>query len=87
MSSIKPILKIDKIKANGEASLYIRITKDRKSSYKSLGIYLAPKDLDEQQLRVKKSHLNSSRANNLIAKRISEINNGFRLYGRKLHFP
>ena len=75
MSSIKPILKVDKIKANGEAPLYIRITKDRKSSYKSLGIYLDPQDWDEPQQKVKKSHPNSARANNLIAKRIADINN------------
>lgn len=77
MSSIKPILKVDKTKANGEAPLYIRVTKDRKSSYKSLSIYLAPKDWDGKQLRVKKSHPNSTRVNNLIAKRIAEINNSF----------
>jgi site-specific recombinase XerD len=75
MTSIKPILREDKIKSNGLAPLYIRIIKDRKPRYKSLGINLNPKDWDSKKLTVKKSHPNSTRANNLIAKRIAEIQN------------
>jgi integrase/recombinase XerD len=74
MSSIKAILKIDKIRANGEAPLYVRIIKDRKPKYKSLGIYIDPKHWDEIGMKVKKSYPNSVRANNLIAQRIATLN-------------
>ncbi len=74
MSSIKPVLKIEKSKANGEAPLYVRVIKDRKVKYKSLGIYIDPKYWDELSMKVKKSHPNSVRANNLIAQRIAALN-------------
>ena len=83
MSSIKPILKIEKTRANGEAPLYVRIIKERKSSYKSLGFYIDPKHWDEQGLKVKKSHPNFVRANNLIAQKIALLNNSLMLLETK----
>lgn len=73
MSTIKVVLRKDKIKANGEAPLYLRVIKDRKPSYKSLKIYLKPKDWDEKNRTVKKSHKNSVRENNNIAKLIADV--------------
>jgi integrase/recombinase XerD len=74
MASIKPVLRTDKSKVSGEAPVYLRIIKDRKISYRSLGLYLDPKHWDEQLLRVKKGHPNSVRANNLIAQHLAVLN-------------
>jgi integrase/recombinase XerD len=74
MASIKPVLRIDKSKLNGEAPLYLRIINDRRISYRTLGLYLDPKHWDEQLQRVRKSHPNSVRANNLIAQHLAALN-------------
>lgn len=72
MSTVKIVLKKEKINKNGEAPLYIRIIKDRKAKFVSLGIRILPKDWNESQSRVKKSHPNSQRLNNYIAHKIAE---------------
>ena len=72
MSSIKIILKLNKINSIGEAPLYIRIIKDRKAKFISLGIKILPKDWNEKQFKVRKSHPNSQRMNNFIAHKIAE---------------
>lgn len=46
MSSVKAILRIDKINAKGLAPLYLRSTHNRKSAFKALGIYIHPDDWD-----------------------------------------
>ena len=72
MSTVKIILKKEKINKQGEAPLYIRIIKNRKAKYISLGIKILPKDWNEKQFKVKKSHPNSQRMNNFIAHKIAE---------------
>jgi len=72
MSTIKIILKKDKANKKGEAPLYIRIIKNRKSKFISLGTKIKLKDWDERQFRVKKSHPNSQRLNNFIAHKVAE---------------
>lgn len=72
MSSVKIILKLNKINSNGEAPLYIRIIKNRKAKFISLGIKLKPKEWNEKQSRVRKSHPNSQRLNNFIAHKVAE---------------
>lgn len=54
--------------------LAIRITKDRKSIFISVGQYISLSDWDERQSKVKKSHPNSGRLNNLLLKKLSESN-------------
>ncbi len=72
MASIKIVLVKKKTK-DGEFPLAIRIIKDRKPSYIYLGHSLASKDLwDDEKQRVKKSHPNSARLNNLLLKRLAE---------------
>lgn len=73
MSSAKVVIRK---KANNEG-LYpvaIRITKNRKSSYLYTGQYVELKHWDTTNHRIKKSHPNSSRLNNLILARMSEAN-------------
>jgi integrase/recombinase XerD len=73
MASVKLIFKTEKANAVGEVPLYLRITKDRKSRYVSLGIKINPeKHWNEKDKKVKKSHPNSQRLNNFIAQKIAE---------------
>ncbi|MFT3932177.1 MAG: site-specific integrase [Chitinophagaceae bacterium] len=73
MSSIKIVLR-QKPAADGTLPLCLRITKDRKSSFVSLGYYLKESEWDKGSQRVKKSHPNSVRLNNFLIKKLSEAN-------------
>ena len=73
MSSISAILR-KKANKQGLFPIAIRITKNRKSTFLYIGQYLDEKFWDTSNKRVKKSHPNSVRLNNLIAKKLSETN-------------
>ena len=75
MATTKVILKKEKVDAKGEAPLYIRITKDRKSTFISLGYKIKEKDWNEAQSIVKKSHPNSTWMNNFITTKLAEVQN------------
>lgn len=72
MVSTKIIFRTDKKNSAGEHPLYLRLIKDRKSKYISIGQYLKPEHWDEENKRVRKNHPNSQRLNNYIAQKISE---------------
>jgi len=72
MISVKIIYRTDKVNKNNEHGLYLRIIKNRKPKYISLGIYLKPEHWDDENKRVRKSNPNSQRWNNLIAKKVHE---------------
>ncbi len=76
MISIRLVLRKKKNK-EGKYPLAIRITKDRKSSFLHLGFYLEVNQWDEKNQKIKKSHPNSTRLNNLIAKKLSEANDKY----------
>lgn len=71
MPTFKVFVNERKINKRGEAPIYLRIIKDRKSSYISLGYYISPEDWDDVKCRVKKSHPNSTRMNNYIAEKLA----------------
>lgn len=71
MSSITAILR-KKPNKQGQYPIYIRMTKDRKSSFIALGYYIDQEHWDEKNRKVRKSHPNSVRLNNLIAKKVAE---------------
>lgn len=71
-SSIKIVLR-KKQNQDGTYPLALRITKDRKSTYTSLGYSLHENQWDALEQRVKKNHPNSNRLNNLILKKKSEL--------------
>ncbi|MES2652974.1 MAG: site-specific integrase [Bacteroidota bacterium] len=71
MASVTAVLRKNK-KADGTYPLVIRIIKDRKTSYISLGHHINEEVWDAKMQKVKKSHPNSARLNNLIAKKVSE---------------
>lgn len=82
MASLKIILRKKKnqdgsVKFNkdGTLPLTMRITKDRKTSFIYLGYSIKENDWDEAAQKVKKSHPNSARLNNYIAKKLAEANN------------
>lgn len=73
-TSIKIVLR-KKQKSNDTYPLAIRITKDRKTSFIHTGQYIHEKDWDAANERVKKSHGNYVRLNNLLLAKKVEANN------------
>lgn len=71
MATLKVVLKKDR-NADGSYPLKLRITKNRKTVFVPLGYNLFLEDWDEEHSKVRKSHPNSTRLNNLILKRLAE---------------
>lgn len=74
MASVTVVLKKNKALANGDYPLYLRITKNRKSAFESLGISVSEALWDDKNKRVKSKYPNSARVNNTIARKIAEAN-------------
>ncbi len=74
MASVKIVLRTADIKKDGSCPLAIRIIKDRKPRYVFTGQYVKPKDWNNVDRLVKKSHPNSKRINNLLIKKLAEAN-------------
>ncbi|UAM97938.1 site-specific integrase [Polaribacter litorisediminis] len=72
MSSIKLILRNNKIDKAGEAPLYLRVIKDRKTKFISLSLKLKPNEWDEDKQKVKKNHSNSARLNAYISQKVAD---------------
>ena len=75
MASVKVLLWKSYKKKNGTYALVIRITQNRKPRYVFTGKYILPKDWDEKNSVVKRSHLNSARLNNYLQNKLTEVNN------------
>jgi len=76
MASIKLILRKDKVNKNtGLAPLYLRIIKNRKAKFVSLGLKLLPTDWNELTQKVRKTYKNSTRMNAFLASKIAEAEN------------
>ncbi|MGK4567324.1 tyrosine-type recombinase/integrase [Flavobacterium sp. 3HN19-14] len=71
MATIKVVLR-KKANKDGTYPLAIRITKDRKTSFIHLGYHLKEDEWIEAEQRVKSSHPNSKRLNNLILAKKAE---------------
>ena len=87
MASIKLILRNDKVGKDGEAPLYLRLIKDRKTKFISLGVRLQPNEWDEDKQRVKKNHSNSARINALLAQKVAEAEGQVAVLERKKSPP
>lgn len=72
MASIKLILRKDKVDHSGDAPLFLRITKDRKSQFLTMGVKLKLSEWDEEKQRVKKNHQNSARLNAFLSQKVAE---------------
>lgn len=73
MSTITAVIR-KKPNKQGLYPICVRIIKNRKPTFIYTKQYIKLSDWDEQNRRVKKSHSNSTRLNNLISKKISEAN-------------
>lgn len=72
MASVKVLLMEEKINKAGEAPVYLRITKDRKPKYISIGLRVKPQEWNADTGRVKKPHRNMAQANAFIASKEAE---------------
>ena len=72
MASVKIVLVKHKQKKDGTLPIAIRIIKNRKPSYIFTGEYIHEKNWNYDEKCAKKSHVNSTRLNNLIQKKLSE---------------
>ncbi len=72
MSSIKIMLLKHKKKKDGTHPLALRIIKDRKAKYIFFGQWIRERDWNEAEGKVRKTHPNSVRLNNLILKKEAE---------------
>lgn len=76
MSTSAKIILRKKPNSKGLYPLAIRITKDRRSTYKHIGHYIELEDWDAKNLKVKKSHSNALSLNNLLTSKLSEVRKG-----------
>jgi integrase/recombinase XerD len=72
MATTKIILRTKKAKSNGEVPIYLRIIKDRKAKFISLGVSILPKHWNEKDNVVRKSHSNSTQLNNFLAQKMAD---------------
>lgn len=56
MASVQLVLVTRKIKADGTAPVWVRVSANRKSRYRSTGIAVAPKDWNKPRQKVRRSH-------------------------------
>jgi integrase/recombinase XerD len=74
MATIKFYLR-KKVLADGTSPLVLKILKDGKPSISHSGISLHHTDWDAKKRRVRKTHPNATKLNNLLLKQLSEANN------------
>ena len=75
MTTLKLILREDRVNKSGEAPLYIRMIKNRKIKYFSLNFRLPPKFWNKDEQKIKRSYPNSSRLNAWLKTKVSETMN------------
>lgn len=69
MATFKLVLRKEKIKENGEAPIYLRVTKNRRTKYISLQLNVLPELWDSEKGRVKKGYPNAIRVNRFLAQK------------------
>lgn len=72
MATTKIIFKKEKATSDGKVPLYLRIIKDRKVKFISLGYSIEPEYWNEKDKVIRKSHPNAKWLNNYLAKKISD---------------
>lgn len=72
MASVKVYPRLDKINKNGQVPIYLRLTKNRKSKYIALDVYINPKDWNEKTRKVKPSAKNATQINSFISSKEAE---------------
>lgn len=74
MASIKLVLRKNKKKSDGTIPIAVRVTVNRKARFMFTGQYILEKEWDAGNQRVKKSHPNSKRLNNMLIRKLAEAN-------------
>ena len=69
---MKIVLREDKLNKAGEAPVYLRITKERKTTYIALELRVKPQDWDAVHCQVTGSYPNKKRVNNYLLQRKAE---------------
>lgn len=72
MASIKISPRHDKANKSRQVPLYLRLTKNRRSKYVALDVYISPNDWNNKTGKVKTTAINASQINNFITKKIAE---------------
>ena len=73
MPTFKFILRESKILKNGTHPVYLRITENRKSTFKSTGIYVKARDWNQQAQRIRKSHALANEYNQHLKNMIIDV--------------
>ncbi len=76
MSASAQIVLRKKKNSKGLYPLAIRITKNRRSTYKHIGHYINLEDWDDKNLKVKKSNPDADNLNNLLSSKLSQVRKG-----------
>jgi integrase len=71
-TSVKVVLKEEKMNKAGAAPLYLRITENRKPRYVSIGLRVKPQEWNADTGKVKKPHPNMTQANAFIADKVAK---------------
>jgi integrase/recombinase XerD len=72
MASIKISPRHDKANKSGQVPLYLRLTKNRRSKYVALDVYINPNDWNNKTGKVRATAVNASQINSFITKKIAE---------------
>jgi len=73
MSSVKIVLRTERCKVkNGKAPLFLRVTKNRKSKYISLGVSVLPRNWNKRTMKVSKAEKNYQVLNAFISTKVAE---------------
>lgn len=72
-ASVKIILRKDKIKKDGTAPIWIRVTANRKSRYVSTGISIEPKHWNERKQQVRATHNVAPALNARVAELLMQV--------------
>lgn len=73
MASVKIYPRLDKINKNGQVPIYLRLTKNRKSKYIALDVYINPKDRNEKTRKMRSGAKNAIQINTFLSSKEAEI--------------
>ena len=71
-ASVKLVLRKSKVRTDGAAPIYLRVTADRKSRYTATGIFVRPKDWNATRQQVRASHDIAPALNDRLQKLLNE---------------
>src|SRR5690554_1109242 len=67
-ASVKLVLRKSKLRADGTAPVYLRVTANRKSRYTATGVYVRPKEWNANKQEVRAAHEIADTLNDRLSK-------------------